>query len=253
MKKNKIVMVAAAMAMLVPVLILTGCTPAAPAVAPNITVGSQQEGIWVSGQGEVKAVPDVANITLGVQAQAPTVAEAQDKARQAMDAVMVALKNSGIAEKDIQTTGYNIWQQTRWDNEKQEEIVTGYQVSNTVQVKVRKVDSAGAVLDAAVAAGGDFIRVQGIYFEVDDPSAYLDEARSKAVAEAKKKAEQLASLAGVNLGKPTYITESYYNPVIYRDAKMEMAAGSVPAAAPTPITPGETTITATVQIVYAIS
>lgn len=251
LRRNKIVMVAAALALLLPVLALSGCMAVAPAAAPNITVGSQQEGIWVTGQGEVQAVPDVAVINLGVQAQAPTVAEAQSQARQAMDAVMAALKANGIAEKDIQTTGYNIWQQTRWDNEKQQEIVTGYQVSNSVQVKVRKVADAGVVLDAAVAAGGDQIRVQGIYFEVDDPSTFLSEARTKAAADAKKRAEQLASLAGVKLGKPTYITESYYNPVIYRGIEM-MKADSA-AGVPTPITPGETTITASVQIVYSIS
>jgi len=252
MKKNRIVMIAAALALLLPVLVLAGCTAATPpATTQNITVGSQQEGIWVTGQGEVQAVPDVAVLNLGVQAQASTVAVAQEQAKAAMDAVMAALKSNGVADKDIQTTGYNVWQQTRWDNNTQEEVVTGYQVSNTVQVKVRKVADAGAVLDAAVAAGGDLIRVQGIYFEVDDPSSFLNEARTKAVTDAKKRAEQLASLAGVKLGNPTYITESYYNPVIYRGydmAKPESAAG-----VPTPITPGETTITASVQIVYAIA
>ena len=251
MKKNRIVMIAAALALLLPVLALAGCTVAAPAPATNITVGSQQEGIWVTGQGEVQAVPDVAVLNLGVQAQAPTVAVAQEQAKSAMDAVMAALKSNGVADKDIQTTGYNVWQQTRWDNNTQEEVVTGYQVSNTVQVKVRKVADAGAVLDAAVAAGGDLIRVQGIYFEVDDPTTYTTEARSKAVADAKKRAEQLASLAGVKLGNPTYITESYYNPVVYR--AYDMAKAESAAGAPTPITPGETTITASVQIVYAIA
>lgn len=251
MKKNRMVMIAAALALLLPVLALAGCTVAAPAPATNITVGSQQEGIWVTGQGEVQAVPDVAVLNLGVQAQAPTVAVAQEQAKSAMDAVMAALKSNGVADKDIQTTGYNVWQQTRWDNNTQEEVVTGYQVSNTVQVKVRKVADAGAVLDAAVAAGGDLIRVQGIYFEVDDPTAYTTEARSKAVADAKKRAEQLASLAGVKLGNPTYITESYYNPVVYR--AYDMAKAESAAGAPTPITPGETTITASVQIVYSIA
>jgi uncharacterized protein YggE len=250
MKKNRILMMVAAVALLVPVFALTGCTAAAPAATPTINVGSQQEGIWVNGQGEVQAIPDVANISLGVQAQAQTVTVAQEQARIAMDAVMAALKANGVADKDIQTTGYNIWQQTRWDPDRQEEQVTGYQVSNNVQVKVRKVADAGTVLDAAVAAGGDLIRVQGIYFEVDDPSAYLDEARAMAVADAKAKAEQLANLAGVKLGNPTYLSESSYSPVIYRGLEMAKADGA--AVPSTPITPGETTITASVQIVYAI-
>ena len=251
MKKYRILMIAAAMALLAPVLMLAGCSAVAP-TATSITVASQQEGIWVSGQGEVQAVPDVAVLNLGVQAQALTVAEAQEQASQAMDAVMAALKSKGIAEKDIQTTGYSIWQQTRWDPNRQTEEVVGYQVSNNIQVKVRKVADAGTVLDAVVAAGGDLIRVQGIYFEVDDPSSYLDDAREKAVADAKARAEQLASLAGVKLGKPIYITESYHNPVIYRGVEMAKADGGMPAPT-TPITPGETTITANVQIVYQIA
>lgn len=251
MKTKRFLIMAAALALIVPVIALTGCTTAAPATTQNITVGSQQEGIWVNGQGEVQAVPDVAVLSLGVQAQATTVAEAQAMASTAMDAVMSALKSNGIDEDDIQTTGYNIWQQTRWDNDKQVEVVIGYQVSNNVQVKVRQVDNAGVVLDAAVAAGGDLIRVQGIYFEVDDPSSFLDEARASAVADAKAKAEQLADLAGVDLGKPIYITESYYSPVVYRGVEMAASDGGMPVPT-TPITPGETTITATVQIVYQI-
>ena len=249
-KKTIMITIGGALALLLPVL--AGCTPAVVTPAPNITVGTQQEGIWVTGQGEAQAVPDVAVLNLGVQAQAPTVAEAQDQAKQAMDAVMATLKTNGIAEEDIQTTGYNIWQQTRWDNQTQQEVVTGYQVSNSIQVKVRKIADTGAILDAAVAAGGDLIRAQGIGFQVDDPSPFLTEAREKAVADAKQKAEQLARLAGVKLGTPTYITESYNNPGIFRAASMSMDAAGGGVSVPTPITPGETTITASVQIVYSM-
>lgn len=252
MKKTKILMVAAALALFAPIVALTGCTIAAPTSTPSITVGSQQEGIWVNGQGEVQAVPDIAVLSLGVQAEAMTVAEAQDMASRAMDAVMAALKAKGVADKDIQTTGYSVYQQTRWENDKQESVVTGYQVSNNVQVKVRQVADAGTVLDAAVAAGGDLIRVQGVYFQVDEPAPYLEQARAKAVADAKAKAEQLAGLAGVSLGKPIYISENSYSPVIYRGAEMAASDSSMPAPT-TPITPGETTITANVQIVYSIA
>jgi uncharacterized protein len=252
MKVRRFVMVAAALALMVPVLVLAGCTTAAPATTQNITIGNQQEGIWVNGQGEVQAVPDIAVLNLGVQAEAMTVAEAQAMASSAMDAVMAALKANGIDEDDIQTTGYSIYQQTRWDNDKQESVATGYQVTNNLKVKVRQVANAGTVLDAATSAAGDLMRVQGIYFEVDDPEPFLEQARAIAVADAKAKAEQLADLAGVDLGKPIYITESYYSPVIYRGMEMAASDGGMPAPT-TPITPGETTITATVQIVYQIS
>ena len=252
MKARRFVMMAAALALIVPVLVLAGCTTAAPATTQNITIGNQQEGIWVNGLGEVQAVPDIAVLNLGVQAEAMTVAEAQAMASTAMDAVMAALKANGIDEDDIQTTGYSIYQQTRWDNDKQESVATGYQVTNNVKVKVRQVADAGTVLDAATRAGGDLMRVQGIYFEVDDPDPYLEQARASAMADAKAKAEQLADLAGVDLGKPIYITESYYSPVVYRGMEMAAQDSGVPAPT-TPITPGETTITATVQIVYQIA
>lgn len=256
MKKNRILMVGTAIVVLVPVLSLVGCAAANPASASEFTainVSSQQEGIWVTGTGEVKAAPDVAVVSLGVQAQAPTVAEAQEQARDAMDSVIATLKANDVADEDIQTTGFNIRQRTRWDTNRQEEEVTGYQVSNNVQVKIRQVSEAGIVLDELVAAGGDLIRVQGIYFEVDDTSAYLDEARDKAVADAKARAEQLAELSGVNLGKPTYISEDSQTPVIYRAADMMAEEEAGMPAPTTPIEPGETTITATVQIVYEIA
>ena len=248
---KKLTMTALAVILLLPVLALAGCQGTTSVSIPSIDLGGQQEGIWVSGRGEVQAVPDVASLNLGVQAQATSVAVAQQQASQAMDAVMTALENSGVAEKDIQTTSFNIWQQSRWDPDTQQEIVTGYQVSNSIRARVRDVDTVGEVIDAAVTAGGDYIRVNGIQFEVDDPSGYLEEAREKAMADAKSKAAQLAGLAEVELGQPTFITEGYQTPVVYATrayAAMEMdSSGSAPS-----ISAGETTIVATVQLAYDI-
>ncbi len=250
-RKNRLMLAGMAVALLVPVLALAGCAQPPAASPQEINIGYQQEGIWVNGRGEVQAVPDIATLNLGVQAQAVTVAEAQAQAQQAMEKVMAALKSLGVADKDIQTTGYSIWQQTRWDQDKQVEVVTGYQVSNTIRAKVRDVEAAGAVLDAAVTAGGDYIRVNGIQFEVDDPSEYLDQARAKAIADAKAKASQLASLTNVKLGNPIYVTESSDVPVVYPNRSYAMM-DSAEAAGATPVSAGETTIVATVQIVYEI-
>ncbi len=255
MKKRQLFMIGAALVLLVPVLALTGCAAANPAHASErteIKVGGQQEGIWVTGTGEVKAVPDVAVVSLGVQATAPTVAEAQEQARRAMDSVIATLKAKGVADKDIQTTGFNIWQRTRWDSNRQDEEIIGYQVSNNVQVKIRQIADTGVILDEVVEAGGDLIRVQGIYFQVDDTSAYLDEARAKAVADAKSRADQLAELSGVTLGRATYVSENSSTPIIWRGMDMAREEAGMPAPT-TPIQPGETTITATVQIIYQIS
>jgi uncharacterized protein YggE len=236
---------------------LAGCSAggalAGDVAGLNVNLNSQQQGLWVSGEGKVTAVPDVAILSLGIQARGDSVAQAQADASQAMDKVVQALKDGGVAEKDIQTQNFNIQKLTRWDNDKQVEVLLGYQVTNTVTAKVRQVDSAGSVIDAVVAAGGDLTIVNSIGFTVDDPTSYQAQAREKAVANAQAKAKQLADAAGVTLGKPTYITESSYVPTpIYRNAAMDAAGAPVPAPE-TSISPGEMDITANVQIAYAIS
>jgi uncharacterized protein len=216
----------------------------------KLSLNGQQEGIWVNGEGKVSVVPDLATLSLGIEAQELTVAEAQAKAAEAMTSVMNALKAAGIDEKDIQTQYFNIQEVTRWDNDKQQEFVIGYKVTNTVTVKVRDVTKTGPVIDAVTAAGGDLTRINSIGFTVDDPSSAYEQARVDAVNDAAAKAKKLADTAGVKLGKPSYITESSYIPgPIYRD----VAAAEGTPASTTPISPGEMEITVNVQIGYAIA
>ncbi len=215
----------------------------------RVSLNNQQEGVWVSGRGEVMAVPDIAILRLGVEVQAASVATAQSQATEAMDEVMAALTDNGVAKKDIQTQYFSIRQVTKWDRDKEEEIVVGYRVTNMVTAKIREIDKAGTVIDAVAAAGGDLTRIDSIGFSVDDPSAYYEEAREEAMADAKAKAEQLAELADAKLGKATYISESSQAPPpIYRQDIYEEA---VPAAT-TPISPGEMEISLTVQVAYAL-
>jgi uncharacterized protein YggE len=251
-KVKKLWLTMVGMVLLVGVLALAGCgSEGATNGNVNVNLNSQQQGIWVNGEGKVTVVPDTAIITLGIQAQSSSVAQAQSDAAAAMDKVMTALKDQGVAEKDIQTQYYNIQRMTRWDNDKQEEITTGYQVTNTVTAKIRKVENAGAVVDAVAAAGGDFTRINSIGFTVDDPKPYQEQARELAVADAAAKAKKLADVADVKLGKPNYISENSYVPSpIYRAdvAKAESAQGVV-----TPISAGEMEITTNVQIAYDIA
>lgn len=226
-----------------------GCAPGGGQGVISISP-QQNTGIWVTGQGEAMAIPDIAELRLGVEARADTVAEAQTQASEAMDKVMQALKDNGVAEKDIQTQRFSIYPVTRWIREKDEEEIIGYRVTNTVLAKIRAVDKAGIIIDAVAEAGGDLTRIQGISFSVDDPTPYYEEARAKAVEDAKNKAAQLAELAGVTLGKPTYISEgAIYRPELPR--LFEEAGGMAPAPE-TPVSPGELEITVNVQIVYAI-
>jgi len=247
---KKFWLVAVSLVLALAVVGFSGCT-GGPTTIGTVDINSQQSGIWVSGTGKVTVTPDIAILSLGIEAQAATVAEAQAQAATAMDAVMAALTDNGVAKKDIKTQYFSIYQVTRWDDYKDEPVVVGYRVSNMVTAKIRDVEQAGPVIDAVAAAGGDYTRINNISFSVDDPTPYYEEARQEAVADARAKAEQLASLAGIGLGKPTYISEgTIYPPVVYRDAGMM----AVPEAAPsTPISPGEIELTLTVQVAYAIA
>ena len=217
----------------------------------QLNLNSQQQGIWVSGQGRVSAAPDIANLQLGIESQETSVAEAQSQAAGVRDKVMGVLEDNGIAEKDIQTQYFNISKVTRWDDDNQREVVLGYRVTNTVTAKIRDIEKAGTIIDAVTLAGGDLTRINSIYFSIEDPTPHQKEARDEAMDDAKNKAEQLASLAGVKLGKPTYISESYYQPSSYRYDVPMMDAGKSSAPS-TIISPGEMDITLNVQVTYAI-
>ena len=250
------------LALVIPIVALSGCYAGIPgpgrpgwANVPSslrVNLGNQQAGIWVTGEGKVTAVPDIATLRLGIEAQEATVAEAQTQASEAMDRVMAALIDNEVADRDIQTQYFSIHKVTRWDETKNQEIVIGYRVTNMVTAKIRDIDKAGLIIDAVAVAGGDLTRIDSISFSIDDPSVYFGEAREEAMADAEAKAEQLASLAGVRLGKPTYISESgYLPPPIY--PRVEYGEVPMPAPAPPPpISPGEMEITLTVQIAYAI-
>ena len=211
----------------------------------------QQTGIWVTGEGEVTVVPDVAILSLGVEVQADTVARAQSEASTAMSNITEKLDELGIADNDVQTQYFRISPVRNWEVERGGEEIVGYTVNNMVTVKVRNVDDTGMIIDAVAEAGGNYIRIDSIYFTVDDPAPYKKEAREKALADALDKAEHIADTADVSLGEPTFIREAdSYVPspvqVSYDMAVAESATGM------SPISPGETTITIMMQIAYEI-
>ena len=252
--KNKWLLVIC-LASVIAILCLAGCSGGSMVLegVEGINISNQQEGIWVTGEGEVTAIPDIMNLRVGVEAQAESVAEAQDQAAEAMSNVMDTLTDNGVAENDIQTQYFNIRQVTRWDWDTEEETVIGYEVTNTIIAKIRDISTAGTIIDAVAEAGGDLTRINSISFSIDDPSTYYEEAREEAMADAKAKAEQLAELAGVSLGKPTYIYEGSIYVPSYDYRGMEYAIEEAEGAMiETPISPGEIEISLDVQVVYAI-
>jgi len=236
----------------------SGIAPARAATGLiGASIGAQQAGVWVNGVGTVVAEPDIANLNLGVEARASTVTEARDQAAVAMTAIVAFLTANGVAERDIRTLTFNISPQYTFRERLEpngsrinERVLTGYQVTNTVSVKVREIDRTSALLDGVVKAGGDLVRINGISFTVDDPAPLKVQARELAVQAAMEKARQLADLTGVTLGRLVFISESSSTPVFSNvEARADFAIAS---SAPTPISAGETQIQVSVQAVFAI-
>jgi uncharacterized protein YggE len=247
--KKKLLFGGVIAALLLTVMVLASCSSGSSGGTYN--VNNQQQGIWVNGEGKVTVVPDLAILSAGIQAQATAVSDAQSQASNAMDKVMAALKNNGVAAKDIQTQNFNIQKMTRWDNTNQVEVTTGYMVTNTVTAKIRDVNNAGVVIDAVTNAGGDLTRINSISFTIDNPAPYQEQARQKAVADAAAKAKTLASAAGVKLGKTVYINESSSGSIqIYRDVAVSKAPSA--QGTTTPISAGTLDVTIDVQIAYSI-
>ena len=220
--------------------------------SPVSSIFNQQStGIWVTGEGKVSVVPDVAILSLGVQVQTESVAEAQSYAVATMTTIVAELDNFDVAQKDIKTSQFSIAPVRRWSEKDGREILLGYRATNTVTAKVRKIEDTGAIIDAVARAGGDYTVINSISFTVDDPSAHYEEAREMAMADAKAKAEQLADLSDVRLGKPTYINETGAYMPVARDFYAE-GVMQAPSAAPTPISVGETEVRLSVQVVYSI-
>ncbi len=263
MKLRNLIGILGVVSLLVAILAFTACAPSpaviyqgAPAATSissgGIIVSQQSLGLWVNGTGKVMGTPDIVVLTLGVQSQAKTVAQAQKAAVDGMNGIMQVLKDAGIADKDMQTTQFNIQQQTRWDEKENTIVVIGYQVSNIVTVKIRDMGKAGTIIDKAADVGGDLIRVNGISFMVEDPSPLFKIAREKAIQNATDKAKQMSQAAGTRLGKLIYITESTSDLPIVRNAYMKMSDAAGAAPAPTSISAGELEFQANVQLVYQI-
>jgi len=179
-----------------------------------------------------------------------TLAEANQKAAAAMDALINALKAQGIADKDIKTQSFNIYPVYDYDKDSGRATIRGYQVSNSVEVKVRVIANAGKIIDAAVAVAGDAVRVNNIFFSVDNPTAAMDQARELALLDAKAKAQQIARVTGVELGAVSFVSENTFGGgrTVAPSFDTKSAEG-----ASTPVSPGETDLTVSVQVIFNIN
>jgi uncharacterized protein YggE len=251
----------AAMLLLGGALILTLAHPNPPtaaaqaeAPAPQAQVGSERS-ITVVGEGQVKIQPDMAQVNIGIEVISDTVKGASSLGADTMAAVMTALKEQGVADKDMQTSGYSVWVERPYGPDgPAPDRAPIYHVSNSVSVTIRDLDKVGSVLDAAIEAGAN--NIYGVTFSLVDPTPLMAQAREKAVADAQAKAQDLAELNGVNLGDVVSVSEvigsgtsgGYYPGF----GRLAVAAQGMGGGGGGPISPGELQMISQLQITYAI-
>ncbi|MBV8978204.1 MAG: SIMPL domain-containing protein [Alphaproteobacteria bacterium] len=204
--------------------------------------------LTVTGHGESKGVPDRATLSTGVVTSARTAREALGANAQAMNAVFAALKRAGVEERNIQTSNVEITPQFAAQKPGISEAprIAGYQATNTVSVTVDGLDRLGATIDALVSAGSN--QIEGPSFSLADPKPLEARARAQAVRDATERARTLAEAAGVTLGPMLSIAEGTQGMTYSRPRGMLAMAD----AAPTPIAPGEQSLSVDVTITWEI-
>ena len=231
----------------------------ARALSASGSVGVGQSGIWVTGEGTVAIEPDLALLTLGVDATGDTVAEARDVTATAMDAIIKALKARGVEDKDIQTQSFNIFPLYEFVEIVQDgrrsgsQVLIGYRVSNTAAVKIRDLDNVGEIIDEVAKAGGNETRINGITFTVEDTSDLEIELRESAVADALTKADHPASLSGVDRGRLVFLTQlGSTSGQDFSGGVADVGIALSKAAQSSPVSGGELELTLRVQAVFEI-
>ena len=226
-----------------------------------------QNTITVSGRGEVLAKPDIATFSFSVTEEGKTVAEAQKKATNKINQAVDLTKKGGVNEKDIKTLGYNIYPKYEYYNQPQPRIcyesycppqpvkdpkIIGYEVSQTIEVKVRKIEDSGDLLSTVGSIG--VTNISGLSFSIDDEEKVKQEAQEKAIKEAKDKADKLAKQLGVSIVRVSNFSESGNYPIYYgRGGAFDAKVVNVAESAPSPQIPsGENQIISNVTITYEI-
>lgn len=210
---------------------------------PALAEATGPATVIATGTGTVEVAPDMATLSIGVTTQGDTAANALAANTAAMEAVMARLTASGIEARDMQTS--NLYLSPNWTGyDTATPTISGFVASNSLTVQVRALETLGAVLDASVADGANTLN--GLSFGLANPGPVLDEARKEAVADARARAELLATAAGMKLGRIMLISEADGAIVAYDGYRAELAA-------PVPVAGGELGLSANVTIQYEIT
>ncbi|MGX1886694.1 SIMPL domain-containing protein [Streptomyces sp. NPDC055287] len=232
-------------------LFLSGGAPAVGAVpaaaAPSSAPASTPDAATVSvgGEGRAAAAPDMAVLTAAVETTKPTAKRALAAQSAAADALLAAVRKQGIADRDVQTE--NLFLNAVYQHTDRASKLTGYQAGQSFAIKIREIGRTGAVVEAVTKAAGDAVRINGVSFDVADPSALRARAREAAHADARSKAEQYAQLSGRRLGRLVSLAET--GSEVHRPAEVPGAAFD---EAKVPVAPGEIRNAVSVTAVYEL-
>lgn len=219
--------------------LLAGCD-SAPAVPAN------PRQVTVVGAGEVQGAPDTLTADVSVEAAAADVTTAMNQANDRQKAVLNALNASGVDAKDISTTQVSL-QPQYGDNS----VITGYRASNSIRIKIRKLDTASQVLANVINAGGDATRLNSVSYSIEDDSKLVSDARARAFNDAKQRAQQYAELSGLSLGKIISISEAPGSSPPTPPVPMPAPRGAM--ASEVPLQPGQQTVSFSVTAVWELS
>ena len=271
-------------------VLVLGCNPDSSEVGPQATISGSlpsgyassstaqwlqpgsgdSTGIWVNGTGKATGNPDLGVLELGVEVLADKASEARNMASKAIDSIVSMLKANNIQDKDLQTSQFSINPQYDMQEVRRctdglredgkgtecrtefERVLIGYQVTNILRVKVRNLESTSSIIDGATDAAGNLVRINAVNFAIEDTNALLEVAREEAIADLLAKANSMATLSGVELGKLVFLSESGGAPP-QSFARMEAAAFGFGGDQSTSILAGELDLTVNVQGVFAIA
>ncbi|MEP7020892.1 MAG: SIMPL domain-containing protein [Pseudonocardiales bacterium] len=221
----------------------------APVNAADLSMASVapagvEQGVVVSGLGNTSGTPDVLRVSLGVEVRRGDVSSALRDANSLQKRIHDAFRKAGVAEKDLQTSNVSLG--AAMDSKGHPD---GYSVSEQLTAKLRNLSKAGSTIGSAVSAGGDAARLQGVSFDLEGNAGLLQKARDAAFADAKRKAQRYADLAGRSLGPVELITEG--QPQTYASPQMGQARAADSGSA-VPISPGEAQISVSVTVRWAL-
>ncbi len=211
---------------------------------------SENQVITVSGTGEVYATPDVGLVDISVKTEGKDVATATSNNSTKMNDIIAFVKSSNVDEKDIKTTGFNINPIYAWEDKTGKRTLTGYEVNQTINVKIRDLTKVGTIISGATEKGANDIG--SLTFIVDNDEQVKENAKNLAIKDAQAKAKNLEKALGVKMVKIVNFSENSYNPIYANlDSSYKVMTASSSGVAPS-IQTGQNKITSTVTITYAI-